>query len=163
MKAARFPHRRPGGRAGVTLIEVLAAIFITGVGLLALLVLFPLGALSLAQAIQDDRTAAVAQGAVALGQTGTALVSDTGSFVAVSLAARKADPQAAAALRERYEALDDSAAELEAKLIDLGPVIQDPKWRLRLQVLVAQVKAIRAGAGKMIGLLGLLAGPNPPP
>jgi hypothetical protein len=159
MKAAHFRHRR----AGVTLIEVLAAIFITGVGLLALLTLFPLGALALAQAIKDDRTAAVAQGAVALGQTGSALVSDTGSFVMVSLAARKADPQVAAALRERYEALDGSAAELEAALIDLGPVIQDPVWRMKLQVLVAQARAIRAGTGKMIGLLKLLEGPNLPP
>ncbi len=45
-------NRRPG----VTLIEVLAAIFITGVGLMALLTLFPLGALSMAQAVKDDRT-----------------------------------------------------------------------------------------------------------
>ncbi len=39
----------------VTLQEVLAAIFVTGVGQLALLTLFPLGALEMQQAIQDDR------------------------------------------------------------------------------------------------------------
>jgi prepilin-type N-terminal cleavage/methylation domain-containing protein len=55
-------NRRPG----VTLIEVLAAIFIMGVGMLALLTLFPLGALSMAQAIKDDRVAQAAQSAEAV-------------------------------------------------------------------------------------------------
>lgn len=44
-------------RSGTTLVEVLVAIFVMGIGLLALLVLFPLGALRMAQAIQDDRCA----------------------------------------------------------------------------------------------------------
>jgi hypothetical protein len=39
----------------VTLIEVLATISVTGVGLLALLTLFPTGALEMAQAVKDDR------------------------------------------------------------------------------------------------------------
>src|SRR4051794_38453099 len=42
-------------RAGVTLVEVLVTIFIMGIGMLALLVLFPLGALNMAQALKDDR------------------------------------------------------------------------------------------------------------
>lgn len=42
-------------RHGVTLTEVLVAIFIMGIGLLSLLTLFPLGALQMAQAIHDDR------------------------------------------------------------------------------------------------------------
>jgi len=45
------------GRSGITLVEVLVAIFIMGVGLLAILVLFPLGALNMARAIRDDRAA----------------------------------------------------------------------------------------------------------
>jgi len=45
-------------RPGITLIEVLVAIFIMAIGLLALLTLFPLGALRMSQALQDDRTAA---------------------------------------------------------------------------------------------------------
>jgi hypothetical protein len=44
-------------RQGTTLIEVLVAIFVMGIGLIALLTLFPLGALRMAQAIQDDRCA----------------------------------------------------------------------------------------------------------
>jgi prepilin-type N-terminal cleavage/methylation domain-containing protein len=47
-------------RAGVTLIEVLVAIFIMGIGMLALLTLFPLGAVSMAQALRDDRAASAA-------------------------------------------------------------------------------------------------------
>lgn len=62
---------KSGGRAmrlrpGVTLIEVLAAIFIMGIGMLAILVLFPLGALSIAKALRDDRCAAIAPNAHAL-------------------------------------------------------------------------------------------------
>jgi hypothetical protein len=43
-------------RPGATLTEVLVAIFVMAIGLLALLTLFPIGALSMAQAIKDDRT-----------------------------------------------------------------------------------------------------------
>src|SRR5438128_9401464 len=53
-------------RTGATLTEVLVAIFVTSIGLLALLTLFPLGALSMAQAIKDDRTAHAAANAEAI-------------------------------------------------------------------------------------------------
>src|SRR5438874_168919 len=53
-------------RTAATLIEVLVAIFVMSVGLLALLTLFPLGALSMAQAIKDDRTAHAAANADAI-------------------------------------------------------------------------------------------------
>ncbi len=43
-------------RPGITLIEVLVAIFVMSIGLLALLTLFPLGALRMSQALQDDRS-----------------------------------------------------------------------------------------------------------
>src|SRR5690348_12961318 len=45
------------GREGATLLEVLVAIFVMGIGLLALLTLFPLGVLKMAEAIQNDRCA----------------------------------------------------------------------------------------------------------
>jgi prepilin-type N-terminal cleavage/methylation domain-containing protein len=57
-------NRRPG----VTLIEVLVAIFVMGIGMLALLTLFPLGALSMAQSIRDDRVSAAAAQAAAIAQ-----------------------------------------------------------------------------------------------
>jgi prepilin-type N-terminal cleavage/methylation domain-containing protein len=47
-------------RRGVTLIEVLAAIFIMGVGLLAILVLFPVGALSMARSLREHQAAVAA-------------------------------------------------------------------------------------------------------
>lgn len=52
-------------RSGVTLVEVLVSIFVMGIGLLALLVLFPLGALNMAQAIRSDRCGHIAQNATA--------------------------------------------------------------------------------------------------
>ena len=52
-------------RRGVTLIEVLVAIFVVALGLMALLTLFPLGALSMAQSIREDRMALMASNAVA--------------------------------------------------------------------------------------------------
>jgi hypothetical protein len=61
MRATATQHRR----AGVTLIEVVVAIFVVALGLLALLTLFPLGALSMAQAIKDDRVAQTAANAAA--------------------------------------------------------------------------------------------------
>jgi prepilin-type N-terminal cleavage/methylation domain-containing protein len=52
-------------RPGVTLVEVLVAIFIMAIGMLALLALFPLGAISMAQALKDDRCAQAAVNAEA--------------------------------------------------------------------------------------------------
>lgn len=53
-------------RTGVTLSEVLIAIFVMAIGLMAVLTLFPLGALSMAQAIKDDRCAESNKNASAL-------------------------------------------------------------------------------------------------
>jgi hypothetical protein len=53
-------------RCGVTLTEVLVAIFVCGLGLMALMTLFPLGALNMAQAIKDDRCGHAAANASAI-------------------------------------------------------------------------------------------------
>jgi prepilin-type N-terminal cleavage/methylation domain-containing protein len=53
-------------RSGMTLVEVLVAIFIMAIGLLALLTLFPLGALNMAQAIKDQRVAEAGRNAGAI-------------------------------------------------------------------------------------------------
>lgn len=50
-------------RTAATLVEVLVAIFVMAIGLLALLSLFPLGIIRMAQAIQDGRTAQTAANA----------------------------------------------------------------------------------------------------
>jgi hypothetical protein len=54
-------NRRPA----VTLLEAIMAIFVMAIGLLALLTLFPLGAIQMAQAIKDERTAESSINAVA--------------------------------------------------------------------------------------------------
>jgi Tfp pilus assembly protein PilV len=59
-------RQNASARRGITLLEVLTAIFIMGIGLLAILTLFPLGALSMARAVRDDRAAAIAANAAAL-------------------------------------------------------------------------------------------------
>ena len=50
-------------RAGITLTEVLVALFIMAIGMIALLVMFPLGAQQIAQAIKDERSAQAANNA----------------------------------------------------------------------------------------------------
>jgi type II secretory pathway pseudopilin PulG len=55
-------------RKGTTLVEVLVAVFVMGIGLLSLLTLFPLGAMNMAKSIQDDRAAHVAANAQALAE-----------------------------------------------------------------------------------------------
>lgn len=47
-------------RSGVTLVEVLVAIFVMGIGMIALLTLFPIGVLRMAQAINDERASQAA-------------------------------------------------------------------------------------------------------
>lgn len=56
-------------RGGTTLVEVLVAIFIMAIGLMTLLTLFPLGALSMAQAIKDTRAAHATANAAALAES----------------------------------------------------------------------------------------------
>jgi hypothetical protein len=52
-------------RNGLTMAEVLIALFTTALGLMAILTLFPLGAAQMAQAIKDDRCAHAANLATA--------------------------------------------------------------------------------------------------
>jgi type II secretory pathway pseudopilin PulG len=52
-------------RSGFTLIEALMAVFVMAIGLLALLTLFPLGAMQFQKAIKDQRSAESANNAIA--------------------------------------------------------------------------------------------------
>ena len=142
--------------AGVTLVEVLVAIFITGVGMLALLTLFPLGALDMARAIKDDRTAAVAKRAQAFSQSGEELLSETAEFVAASLSTMSVDPKIAAHLREEYEDLAAEAADMEIQLHRLESVFPRPQVQRYVAPLLAQIRVIRMRIDKMISLLWLL-------
>lgn len=151
---------RRRARAGITLVEVLVAIFITGVGLLALLTLFPLGAMEMARATQDDRAAAIARDAATLSEDGLELLSRTRRYVLVSLSRRSADPQTAATLQKEYEELGAGAADLEGRLGQLQPNVTDPRIQRLLQRLLAQSRSIRVHSEVLADLLGLLTGPQ---
>jgi hypothetical protein len=53
-------------RRGISLVEVLIAIFVMGIGMLSILVLFPLGALNMARALKDDRVGSMSANVDAL-------------------------------------------------------------------------------------------------
>jgi hypothetical protein len=55
-------------RNAVSLVEVLAALFIVGIGMISLMTLFPLGALTMAQAIKDGRAAQHSANAAAMAE-----------------------------------------------------------------------------------------------
>src|SRR5437764_12521596 len=52
-------HRRPG----LSLTEVLVALFVMALGTIAILTMFPLGMLQMGQALKDDRTSQAASSA----------------------------------------------------------------------------------------------------
>jgi hypothetical protein len=152
-----WPRSRvTASQAGSTLVEVLVAIFITGLGLLASLTLFPLGAIDMAQAIKDDRTAAIAEEASALGQAGEELVSGTVKFVQLSLSTASVDPAAATRLREEYEQLALQAAAVELRLEELTTVFPSPVIQRRAALLLAQIRAIEHRIATVAQLLSLL-------
>lgn len=73
---------RKQSRRAATLTEVLVAIFVMAIGLLALLTLFPLGALSMAQAIKDNRTAHSGKNAFAIAEAyNSGIAGTTGSGI----------------------------------------------------------------------------------
>lgn len=153
---------RVRARRGVTLLEVLIAIYIMGIGLLALLALFPLGMLSMAQAVQDDRVDVLAAESVALSEAGADLVSRTTQYVIISAEAGAADPQTAAGLAAEFGDLETWAADLERRLIDLKPLLHTRKLRKQYLAALAHIRGIQVVAREMVGLLQPLADPNSP-
>jgi hypothetical protein len=138
-------------------LEVLTAILITGVGLLALLALFPLGALDMARNIKDDRAAAVAAEAAALGDAGEALLARTWDYVAASLSNGSADPKVAATLEAEAEALAVKAAQIEAQLRQLRPLAPNPPVVRQLDRLLRQIRTIKSELDRLAELFRLLA------
>jgi hypothetical protein len=159
LRLPRYTWLGPVGRAtqgGTALVEVLVAIFVMGVGLLALLTLFPLGALNMARAIQEDRTAAVAVDAVALSHAGEELISRTVSFVGDSLSRGSVDPQTAMRLREDYENFALQAEALEVKLQELQSVFPRQQIQPYLGPLLAQIRSIKLRIIPLTRILSLL-------
>lgn len=155
-EAAALP-RRPG----ITLLEVLAAIFIVGIGLLALLTLFPLGALQMAQAIKDDRAGQAAASAVALSEAGQELLARTRDFVLVSAQNGSTDPKSVASLRADYGDHSVQAAEVEAQLREVRPLATTPRARQLVDRLLLQIRTIKLSLDAVDRLLQLLGGSIP--
>lgn len=148
-------------RHGITLLEVLAAIFIIGIGLLALLTLFPIGALQMAQAIKDDRAGQAAADAVAWSEAGKELLGRTREFVLVSARNGSTDPTIVASLQADYGDLSEQAAVVEAELRDVRPLATTPRARLLVDRLLLQIRAIKLSLDAMGQLLQLLGGSIP--
>ena len=147
----------------MTLVELLAALMAAGIGLLAILAIFPLGALELARALKDDRTAAVAAQARDLSETGEALLARTLGFVQVSMAKGSADPDQAGQLREDYEQLARESVEMEIALTTLQYDLPRPVVQRFVNPLLMQIRSIEGRVARMVQLLSLVESVSPSP
>src|SRR6185295_17933975 len=129
--------------------------------LLALLTLFPVGALEMAKAIKDDRAGEAAADAVALSDAGQDLLARTRAFVLVSAQNGSTDPKIVASLRADYGDLSVQAAELETELRDVRPLATNPKARLLVDRLLLQIQSIKLSLDALGRLLQLLGGSIP--
>ncbi len=148
-------------RPGVSLIEVLTLMSILAVGLLAILAVFPLGALEMARMIRDDRAGNAAAHAVALSEAGQELLSRTRDFVLVSALSGSTDPKTVAVLQADYGDLGVQAAEVEAQLREVRPLAPNPKARRLVDRLLVQIRSIKLSIDAMGRLLYLLSGSVP--
>jgi hypothetical protein len=114
-----------------------------GVGLLALLTLFPLGALSMAQAVKDDRAGAIAEQAMVFSKAGEDLVLRTQDFVQESLLKGAVDLDVAARLDEEYEQLALDATFIERQLEDLQSSLPPQYVQPHTAPLLAQIEVIQ--------------------
>src|SRR5262245_8538599 len=144
-------NRRPSGdsaidlaarESGITLIEVLTAIFIMGVGLLAVLTLFPLGALDMAQAIKDDRAQQIAVQAAEFSAAAEKAISQTTDFVQESLVKGSVDFTKASELQAEYQQLTVEAADIELQIDELQSALPHPQIQRYAAPLKAQIRWI---------------------
>src|SRR5262245_33735760 len=105
----RMPHSQDR-RAGITLTEVLVAIFVCGLGMMALMQLFPLGAMNMAQAIKDDRCGHCAANAAAILRAAWRVSLETGGKI----------------VDNTGKLIDDPTLKNLETLLDQGPVFIDP-------------------------------------
>ena len=129
--------------AGVTLVEVLTALFVMGIGLLALLTLFPLGALTMAQAIKDDRAGAIADQATAFSQGAEDLVVRTREFAQQSLLKGSVDRDVAEKLQQEYEQLVLDASDIEFQIEELQSSLPPHQIQRYTAPLLAEIRAIQ--------------------
>jgi Tfp pilus assembly protein PilV len=144
------------GQSGITLVEVLVAILITGVGLLAPLTLFPLGALNMAQAINDDRADAIAAQAATFSQSAEALGHRTELFARESLANGSVDLDTAAELRADYQDLALEAAVIEAQLEELRSELPRKQIQPHTHPLLKQLRWIERRIDRLVRMFSIL-------
>lgn len=120
-------HRttRPG-RRGVTLLEVLVAIFIAGVGLLSLLTLFPIGMTNMARAVNDDRSGHLKPLAVEIEKIRDDVVASSQAALADLL---QRDTSRAAAHCQQFATHDAQLTAMIQTLDKIRPNLQDEKVR----------------------------------
>ena len=157
------PPIRLSSEAGVTLVELLAALMAAGIGLLAILAIFPLGALELARALKDDRGTAIATQALDLSETGEALVMRTLGFVQVSMAKGAANPDETSKLREEYEQLARESVEMEIALTHLQYDLPRPVVQRYVNPLLMQIRWIEGRIAQIVQLLSLVESVSPSP
>lgn len=137
---ARMPMIR--SKAGITLLEVLIVLFITGVGLLSLVALFPTALQNMSQAVQDNRSGHVQQSATAL----AASVSDASAGVSEfvdQLQTGKFDAGVLPPLLEALSADEQEAARLAGEVQAQIQQAQDPGERASLHEDLAAIRFIQ--------------------
>jgi hypothetical protein len=154
----RPPAGRLGSEVGVTFVELLAALMAASIGAIAILAVFPLGALEMARALKDDRTAEVAVQARDLSEAGEALLARTLDFAQVSLSKGLADADQLGKLREEYEQLARESVEIEIALTNLQYDLPQTMVQRFLNPLLLQIRSIERRIAQIVQLLSLLEG-----
>jgi Tfp pilus assembly protein PilV len=113
-------------RPAVTLIEALVAIFVMAIGLLALLTLFPLGAVSMAQALKDQRCAEAAINATSMFKALAITDPTTGNVLPLYLQNDTTDVVMPSGGATVFEVQPGSATALPAGTATAYPVYVDP-------------------------------------
>ena len=168
MRTSNLRLRRTRPR-GVTLTEVLVAIFIASLGLLALLALFPLGALSMAEAIRDDRASHlqdVADDLTVAAQQIDASAGQLRDIYAGWLQQQHVDVKQADVVVVILQSHDEQLSQIAQKVRERLPQLSDSDRQLagRVLALLREGRAIlRALERKLNWILKIQSAINPPP
>jgi prepilin-type N-terminal cleavage/methylation domain-containing protein len=114
-------------RSGVTLLEVLIAIFILGVGLVSLATLFPIGLTRLANAARNSRSALLRPIADDIVKVRDDVAASTNDALADLL---QGDTAQADGHAKQFAVHEAQLAALIQKIRQVRPNLQDPKDRL---------------------------------
>lgn len=128
--------------AGITLLEVLVALFVAGVGLLSLLALFPTALQNMSQAVQDNRSGHVQQSAATLADSVSDTTAGISDFVA-QLETGKFDAGLLPPLLEALGAEEEEAARLAAEVQAQAQLAVDVGERASLHEDLAAIRFLQ--------------------